>query len=138
MSRYSKVAFGNVPFVAAGVWWLYTLGQIWLMNGRLRIRTDVLAFAFGAFTIGLFVAAALTLALAMPTYLVLEAKGHVSMASALVTGVAIGTAVGLAYWLWRAEDGLLSPAKGAIVGLASSSYWWRVANKKLSDQRVAA
>ena len=45
--KRSLGAFLKVPFVAAGAWYLCELGSLWVVNGHLRLRPDVLAFGIG-------------------------------------------------------------------------------------------
>jgi hypothetical protein len=126
MTWYPGRLFTQVPFVASFAWWLYTLGQLWIANGRLRLLPDVVVFALGAFTYGLFVSAAVTVLLAAPTYLLLVRSGRVSGVTASLAGASIGLAIGLSGWFFLREPLLLTPVKGMVVGLASGQYWLRV------------
>ena len=115
------------------------MAQIWVVNGRIRLRTDVLAFAIGALTLGLLTATAATLALALPVFILLDVRARVTMASTLGAGAAIGAAVGIVFWIWTSESLLLGPVKGALVGLMTSACWWWLCKRESSSlkQRVA-
>jgi hypothetical protein len=124
-------AFFIVPFVAAGMWYLVTLATLAVFNGRLRVRTDVLAMAIGAVTIGLVVAVLATLVLAVPLYWIVRHVSVVGLPSALAGGLAIGTLPTVIAWmledrLWTA---FFSPAHGVACGLASAVVWWYLAGR---------
>lgn len=118
--------FLRLPLVATGAWYLVTLAQLAVGNGRLRLGPDVLAMGFGALTIGLLAAAVATLVLAVPTYYLVHATIGGSSAATLIAGALIGLVVGGLFQLFAGHEPLLlPPLKALAIGLASAAWWLR-------------
>lgn len=119
-----------MPLVAAGAWYVATLGQLAVGNGRLRLGPDVVAMGFGALTIGLLTAAVATLGLAVPAYYLVHGTVGGGSAASLVAGAVIGLLVGVLFQYYTGNEPLLLPPLKAIaIGLASAAWWLRVAGK---------
>jgi hypothetical protein len=128
-SRRSRAltAFLCVPLVAAATWYLLVLVYLLIANGRLRLRTDVMAMAIGAVILGIPVAALLTVTLAVPAYLVVRRTVGVTAGSAVAGGAGIGLAAALVTWSLSGETSLISPLRGLLIGTVSGAAWWRLA-----------
>lgn len=121
-------AFLRVPLIAAGTWYVATLGQLAVGNGRLRLGPDLLALGFGAMTIGLLTAALATVVLALPAYFLVHRAIGDSPAGTLIAGAAIGLIVGVLIQHFTGNEPLLLPPLKAIaIGLASAAWWLKVA-----------
>ena len=129
-------AFALVPFVAAGSWYVLKLVELAVVNGRLRLTTDVLAIGIGTLVLGAPVALVLTVVLALPAYLTVRRLNSVGLLSACVGGLLVG---GAASAVARAlDDPSLMPVwLGLAVGLVSGFSWWlRSGRPSPSQDRV--
>lgn len=125
-SRRQLRAFLFVPFIAAGVWYVLMLLTLLVVNGRLRLMTDVFAMGLGAVLIGLPVASIITVVLAIPGYYAVRATVGVSAASAVIGGALLGLIASIPMWLMAGEWTFISPLRAVIIGAVSSTAWWRL------------
>ena len=122
-------AFLVVPFVAALTWYVLILAVLAFVNGRLRLRTDVMAMAIGAGLLGLPVAAAITLTLAIPAYLAIRSTTGMSLTTALIAGGVVGLVPVLFFSTVANESTLISPFRGVLIGLTAAWAWWHAAGR---------
>jgi uncharacterized BrkB/YihY/UPF0761 family membrane protein len=129
--RQERRAFLVVPFVAIGVWYLLTLVHLAIINGRLRARTDLLAMAIGAVTVGLVVAILVTLLLAFPLYRLVRRLSVVRLRTALSGGAAIGALLTAVSLILDGETRslLFGPDIAVLGGVVSAAVWWHVAGR---------
>ena len=134
-NRLEYRAFLAVPFVASGVWYLLTLVNLAAMNGRLRARTDVLAMAIGAVTVGLVVAMVATLVVAVPLYWIVRRVASVRLRAALGVGISVGILLTGVFWMLegRLWSALFTPVHGILGGLVTATVWWHVAGRPGPD-----
>jgi hypothetical protein len=128
-SRYVN-AFVATPLVAIGVWYGFTLIALAIVNGGLRFRTDIVAMAIGAVTVGLAVAVAAT-ALALLLFDIVRRFGVVSLRSALTGGVIVGIALTTVAWALGAEwwSAAFTPVHGVGGGPLTAAVWWHMAGR---------
>ena len=116
--------FWSVPFVAAAAWYILMLIALLAMNGRLRWRTDVVAMGIGAVLLGLPTAGVITVALAIPAYLIARRIVRITASIAIAAGAIIGLAVGMLVAGTTGESTVLSPLRASLIGMVSAGVWW--------------
>jgi hypothetical protein len=117
-------SFWAVPLVAAAAWYVLMLIALLAVNGRLRWRTDVLAMALGAVLLGLPTAGVITVALAIPAYLIARRVGQITASIAVAAGAIIGLAVWVLVAGTTGESTVLSPLRASLIGMVSAGVWW--------------
>ena len=117
-------SFWSVPFVAAAAWYVLMLIALLAMNGRLRWRTDVVAMGIGAVLLGLPTAGVITVALAIPAYLIARRIVRITASIAIAAGAIIGLAVGMLVAGTTDESTVLSPLRASLIGMVSAGVWW--------------
>jgi hypothetical protein len=124
--RRELLAFAIVPFVATAIWYVLMLLVLLVVNGRLRLMTDVAAMALGGVIVGLPMAALLTAVLAIPSYFIVRATVGVTFVSVIVGGALIGLVGSAVLWMWVHEWSFISPWRAVVIGVDSGAAWWRI------------
>src|SRR5687767_7275925 len=122
-------AFLIVPLIATMAWYVLMLCTLAVVNGRLRLRTDVMAMAIGAIIVGLPAAIGITIVVAMPVYAVVRSTIGITLARAAVGGGLVGLCVALFFETWTRESTILSPIRAVLIGVTTGVAWWYVAGR---------
>jgi hypothetical protein len=122
-------SFVLVPFVATLTWYVLILAALGVGNGQLRWAPDILAMGIGAVVYGLPVAVIVTMAAAVPGYLLVGRMRHVMLPLALAAGALIGFASWALFWSLTGESTVLSPMRGPAIGVATAAAWWYTGGK---------
>lgn len=123
-------AFVLTPFVATGAWYLSILGALALANGQLRWKPDVLAIGLGAVVYGLPTAAVITVAVAVPGFLIISRMRRVTLWLTLAAGAVIGYATWIVFWSLTGESTVLSPVRAPLTGMVAAATWWWMGGKQ--------
>lgn len=108
---------------------MFMLASLWIANGRLRWGTDVLAFLYGTFLIGLPIATAATIIFGMSAYYLLRAVNHLRFLPIAVVGTMAGFITARLLFSWTHEWKMLPLPVGALIGLVTAIVWWLKAGK---------
>lgn len=119
-------AFTVTPFVAAGLWYVYTLGEILIRNGHLAWGRDVITLLIGACTYGLFVAFGITYLVAVPCFQLVRNLFELNGLIVRSAGAAIGASTGAALGYLTLQPG---PIGSGIIGWATAATWWKIASE---------
>jgi hypothetical protein len=131
-------AFLIVPLIATMAWYVLMLCTLAVVNGRLRLRTDVMAMAIGAVIVGLPAAIGITIVVALPVYALVRSTIGITFARAAFGGGLVGLCVALFFEMWTRESTVLSPLRAVLIGITAAVAWWYVAGKPnhVSDNAV--
>jgi hypothetical protein len=124
-----KPAFAAVVFVASVIHAaLLTTSMVRHDSSNLNTPVNNF-FRFVLISIGgLPVAAAVTVVLGVPTYLLVKATVGVNVASSILAGALIGLAVSLAFGSLLPTALISSPIGGVLIGAVSAAVWWLIAS----------
>ena len=124
-----RSAFFAVPFIATVAWYAVTLIYVGAVNGRIRLMTDVVAFAIGAVMVTLPAMIIVTIMFAAPIYWLVRRTLGVTLLSALAGGAIIGAGTTMFFTGLTHDSSVLSPTHGIAIGLVTALAWWQLAGK---------
>jgi uncharacterized membrane protein YkvI len=79
-------------------------------------------------------ALAITVVLAIPSYLFVREVREVTIASAIVGGALIGFVSWIVFWALTGESTALSPLRAPLIGMLTAVAWWYAGGRCAADR----